>query len=300
MPISEKVRSRPGLPTIESFASHNGTPIFIDTDTGIAYTMRGDMAIVTLDGAVVVAPPSAEYYIDSADFDGTNDYLTSGALTGSADSKLLTVVFWIRVDTWTEFARIQSSGVGGDGAGFIRLITNANNGIEFYFENPAGSSSSFEVRTDTAFAMVTGTWYCMMLSVDMADVAKRHLYVGDTERISVVAYTDTTLDFTKTSWTWMASAAGASKADAQIGDMWFAPGQYIDFSVEANRRKFFSSTGKPVDLGATGSAPTGVAPIIFHHIAAGEAPANFALNRGTGGNFTINGTLTAGPVPPGE
>ena len=298
MPISEKVRSGPGIPTIESFASHNGTPIVIDTDTGIGYVMRGDMAIVTLDGTVIVAPPSAEYFIDSADFDGTNDYLTSGALTGAADSKLLTVVFWIRVDTWTEFARMHSN--SGGGASYIRLVTSSNNGIQLYFENPAGSSTTMNIRTATSFAMAINTWYCVMASVDMADTAKRHLYVGDTDRLSVTSYTDSLLDFTKTTWSWGGHVDGSAKIDAQIADLWFAPGQYIDFSVEANRRKFFSSTGKPVDLGASGSTPTGVAPIVFHHILAGEAPANFALNRGTGGNFTVNGTLTAGSVPPGE
>ena len=42
-------------------------------------------------------PSSGAYSAVAVNFDGTNDYLThSGGLTGAADSKLMTLCYWIR------------------------------------------------------------------------------------------------------------------------------------------------------------------------------------------------------------
>lgn len=73
-----------------------------------------------------------------------------------------------------------------------------------------------------------------------------------------------------------------------LGEAYFAPGQFLDFTVAANRRKFNQFVGGlllPVSLGTDGSLPTGVAPIIYLHLDNGEAASNFNLNRGSGGNF---------------
>lgn len=87
-----------------------------------------------------------------------------------------------------------------------------------------------------------------------------------------------------------------------VGDMaecWFDD-SYIDFSVEANRRLFYSATGKPVDLGSDGSTPTGSQPIIYLSVRPGDVAADFATNRGSGGNFTQNGTLAVASTSPSD
>ena len=80
-----------------------------------------------------------------------------------------------------------------------------------------------------------------------------------------------------------------SAFNGALAEVYFAPGQYLYFSIASNRRKFISRTGKPVHLGTTGMLPTGTAPLVYHHLDDAEAVANFATNRGTGGNFTITG-----------
>lgn len=82
-----------------------------------------------------------------------------------------------------------------------------------------------------------------------------------------------------------------------IGDMydpWVRPGTLLDFSNSALRHDFISSGGHPQDLGSDGSNPGGGTPEIFFH---GNA-ANFGTNRGTGGAFTTNGTLTTAATQP--
>jgi hypothetical protein len=67
-----------------------------------------------------------------------------------------------------------------------------------------------------------------------------------------------------------------------MADLWVAPGTFIDFSNVANRRKFIDADGKPVD-------PTNfpASAILF----SGDA-STFGTNQGTGGSFTLTGTLT--------
>jgi hypothetical protein len=83
---------------------------------------------------------------------------------------------------------------------------------------------------------------------------------------------------------------GGDSCGAQyIGDMadfWLATNQSL-FDISGNiplatLRKFVSSLGKPVDLGANGETPTGVVPNIF---LSGNAT-TFPNNLGTGGAFT--------------
>ena len=93
---------------------------------------------------------------------------------------------------------------------------------------------------------------------------------------------------------------GSGKIFGSLAEFYFAPNQYLDFSNIYNRRKFISSTGKPVFLGSSGALPTGTSPIIYNHINKAEAAANFALNRGTGGNFTITGILDTASTSPSD
>lgn len=81
-----------------------------------------------------------------------------------------------------------------------------------------------------------------------------------------------------------------------MADPWIAPGQSLLTDGDiflATIRKFIDADGKPVYLGANGELPTGIPPAIFF---SGLA-ASFPTNLGTGGAFTLTGTLTdAGPV----
>ena len=55
--------------------------------------------------------------------------------------------------------------------------------------------------------------------------------------------------------------------------------------------------GSPVDLGATGSTPTGTAPRVFCHLDPGEEGDAFITNRAGNGDLTETGDITteAGP-----
>ncbi len=73
---------------------------------------------------------------------------------------------------------------------------------------------------------------------------------------------------------------------AGVGDLWIDE-RFIDFSIEANRRKFVAADLSPVYPGSDGSLPFGTAPLVFLHV---ETDADsFADNLGTGGAWSVVG-----------
>jgi hypothetical protein len=79
-----------------------------------------------------------------------------------------------------------------------------------------------------------------------------------------------------------------------VADYYLNLATSFDLSVEANRRKFITACKSAVLLGATGSKPTGTAPILFQS-GATEA---WHTNKGTGGGFTENGALSTASSKP--
>jgi hypothetical protein len=90
------------------------------------------------------------------------------------------------------------------------------------------------------------------------------------------------------------STTGGRLLTAYTADLWIAPNQslLVDGDIPPETIAKFIKDGKPVDLGSDGSTPTGTSPAIFLHIDADGDPADFATNRGTGGDFAVGGGVT--------
>ncbi len=224
------------------------------------------------------------YAANGVNFDGANDYLTRGAdLTGAADSKLWSGSVWFKRAATGSMALyagtsdrpfIQFRGSGGDHT--IQITARS-----------AGGSAILNIESSAITD--TTSWHHIMWAVDMADEAtKSHLYVDGVSDLTVNTYTDDTIDFSRTGHTIGAKANAGSKYDGCLADFWLAFAQYIDLSVAANREKFRSAAGSPVNLGGDGSNPTGTAAIMFFS----GATAAWETNKGTGGGFTENGALS--------
>jgi concanavalin A-like lectin/glucanase superfamily protein len=252
--------------------------------------------------AIIGAQGQPLIVVDSADFDGTNDYMTRGAgLSGAADSKTGILSLWLRLDggnAASMFLLTGSNALGGGTSDGLRLTRDGANNLVVSADNAAGSGVLYLSTVNTYVA--SATWLHILSSWNLATPGTGRLYINDVSDYSESVYTNDTIDYTKADWAVGALASGTSKLNGAVAELYFAPGQYLDFSLVANRRKFISASGKPVHLGATGALPTGTAPLIYHHLDDGEAVANFATNRGTGGNFTITGTLDTGSTSPSD
>ncbi len=234
--------------------------------------------------------------VDSADFDGTNDFMTRGAgLSGAADSGSGIFAAWLRFD-------------GGDGSfqEFLRSSTTSfaverdtSNVLTLFARNPSGSTV-LDLKTVNTY-LAGSTWRHYLASWDLSVPGASHVYVNDVSDINVVTFTASgTIDYTVPNWGVGCFPPSSFKYNGCMAELYFAPGQYLDFSLVSNRRKFVSSALKPIYLGSDGSTPTVTAPLIYLHLDDGEAVADFATNRGTGGNFTITGTLDTGSTSPSD
>lgn len=237
---------------------------------------------------------------DSADFDGTSDYMTRGAgLTGAANAKTGIFSAWIRLDggDGAQIEMLHGTVSLGGGDTRFHCFRGSGNKISIFGFNAAGISI-LNVATVASYT-AGATWYHVLSSWDLASAAT-HLFINDVSDESTVTATDDTIDYTLGDWAIGAMPSTIQKFNGCLAEFYFAPGQYLDFSAIANRRKFISAGGNPVVLGADGSFPTGTAPLVYQHLADGEAVANFATNRATGGDFTITGTLTTGSTSPSD
>jgi hypothetical protein len=249
-------------------------------------------------GPSLIAPAVAStptlLTVDAAVFDGTNDYLTKAAgFTGAVDSKKGIFSAWIRLD-------------GSDGS-FLGILSSESNRASCYrfLNNKFQLAIQNTVPADSLILTSVGTylsgttWLHVLWSWDTAVVGARHLYVNNVSDLNPLGFVNEVLDYTLASWTIGSNTGGSSRMNGCLAEVYFAPGQYLDLSVSANREKFIYG-GKPVSLGTDGSIPTGIMPIVYLHLDHGEAPANFALNRGSGGNFTVTGALTTASTSPSD
>lgn len=240
---------------------------------------------------------------DSADFDGTNDFMSRGAdLTGNADGKTGILSLWIRFDgaaDGTGFREIFDStwtlGVAEDR---FRLQTPVSNVLQVVGLRSTGAAT-LQLSTVSTFPGADTTWFHFLSSWDVATAGAHNLYLNDVSDKTVDVFANNTIKYTAADWSVGSTpVSGGSKLNGCLAEFYFAPNQFLDFSVTANRRKFISASGKPVFLGADGALPTGTAPLIYLHLGRGETASNFATNRATGGNFSITGALTTGSTAP--
>lgn len=224
------------------------------------------------------------------DFDGTADYLARGAdLTGNADSKVYLFSAWLRfgAEGSAEFI------VANTGNSWAVSKIGANN-LRIRLENAAGAAI---ITHDTTTTYTAGaTWYHMLASGDLNQASSKSLiYVNDVSVGGAPApYSNDTIDYTVTNWSVGALTGGANFFTGAIAELYIA-NEYLDISVEANRRYYISAGGRPVGLGISGNIPTGTSAIVYMRTRANNA----GINSGTGGDFEIQGAplYSDGPFP---
>lgn len=243
---------------------------------------------------------------DSADFDAANDYATRGAgLNGLADGMFGTFSAWVRLDGGDSGSMIMLSGsttVGGTTTRFTALRSSGNK-FQILCRD-ASNFTIFDISTVNTYT-AGATWLHMLASWDVGIVtsnAQCRLRINDVSDRVVNNYNSghVNIDYTLGDWAIGARPDGASKFNGCIAEMFFAPGYWLDISVESNRRKFISGDGKPVFLGDSGELPFGVAPAVYCKLNDGEAADNFITNRGSGGAFTLTGSLATGSSSPSD
>src|SRR3990167_920005 len=120
--------------------------------------------------------------VDSADFDGTNDYMTRGSgLTGAEDSATGILVVWLRIDGGDGTVRRFFNGLGSVG-GSIRGSRWSLTAGNLFLVSLFDTSNSIVYQMSSSGTYTAGaTWRCFLTSWDRSANDLSHLYEADTD-----------------------------------------------------------------------------------------------------------------------
>lgn len=235
-------------------------------------------------------------YANAVRFDGTNDYLNRGGdLTGSADSKSGTLAFWIRSQLDAQNFGVILGNITVIGGGAVRFTSQilSNNSVRVFGRNSA-AATILNIGSSAGSVEVADGWVSIIVSWSLANAAQRHFYVNDVSDLNVTTYVDDTIDYTTPQWVVGATDAPGSFIDADMADLMFWQGLYVDLSNVSNRRLFISAAGKPVN------PRVAIAALGDPIIQLTGPTADWHTNKGTGGGFTENGALTDAATSPSD
>jgi hypothetical protein len=247
------------------------------------------------------------FAVHGVDLNGSTDYLERvGQPSGVTNDHQCSLCIWIRPDgdpaTGSLFSVFDN--LGNDFHHFHRLVSAGNNRLDIKF---ADLSGNFLFTCDSSLNFLnTGSWHNILFSIDISTSTAR-LYIDDVNRIGTPSFIAgdpigwSALGVTNR-WRMGAEHGGANKCDGGIAELWLSHDTYIDFSQEANRRKFITAEGNPVDLGLNGEHPLGSAQLLYHSIRAGGSATHMQDNRGSGGGSfgTYAGTPAVANTSPGD
>lgn len=244
-----------------------------------------------------VGAPAVEaggaFPVNAVKFDGANDWLKrEGALTGAADSENFLMSLWFNVLGSDD----ENTRIWIDSSSRILLSRTPSNKLEFWVRTSAplmlwhfNSTASFNSSTNTG-------WHHLLIAAQLDVTPVGLVFLDD----SALAKSDNTapvngsIDFT-TADHFVAANDGSGKFNGELAEFYLT-NEFLDISVEANRRKFIDGNGFPVDLSANGSTPTGTAPLVFFS----GATASWHINKGSGQGFTEVGALTDAATNPSD
>ena len=263
-------------------------PIYLPmygNNAGKNYGTGGDFTVYS--GPYTGARGPNEFWGNKANFNGTTGYLSrTSALSGVSDGKTVSGSFFVIFDTISTNIRIfcETSGTSSR----LFFTRTAANALNIVVTNSAGTNVLSVSTPASTFAATT--LYSVHFCFDLTNAANRYVYVnGISQSLTVNTYTNDNMYFSGDNWVIGALYTGTYQQflDGKLSEFYFTT-EYIDFSQEANRLKFRDAFGNPVDLTQQIEDAAIPNPAIYMRF----DPASFGTNSGTGGDFTVNGTIT--------
>lgn len=220
------------------------------------------------------------FRVRGVQFDGASSALSSTGLSGVSDSQKFTLSLWFKPDAQSSAALLAFAASSVWKAGVLTSVSAG--GTWALFRNAAGTNGINYVFGWPAQSL----WHHVLISADTS-MPVGMLYVDDVPTVLTVT---SGINFNFSAGTVLVGARSGGYFPGSLAEVWLMPGTYMDLTVAANRRKFRTADGRPVDLGSTGSTPTGSQPPLYLSVRASGSANDFATNRGSGGDFSVLGS----------
>ncbi len=158
---------------------------------------------------------------------------------------------------------------------------------------PRSASGYIKIVTPTG-GYTLNEWNCLMFSFDTASSpTKFRVYINDTQKSSGTVTTASGIQSNLLNASYIGAKVFNNPAFVgAVAEYYLNFGEFVEFDTESERRKFINADGTPVDLGSDGSTPTGTSPMIYLSLREGETADQFAVNRGIGADFTVQGSVS--------
>ena len=225
---------------------------------------------------------------------GPSEFIARSVITGSdganlsstgtnlslADTNTITVAFAVKTD------------------GIASQIYTFNGGGPFSIQNSPSNvlSIAFTLKNSTRYTLTSSInlassgWNIVLISIDTAN-NNYNIIVNGVAGTNSTSIGNSQFDLAAIgSGPCNLKASNAANTNEPFAVSYFSAA-YIDFSQESNRLKFVDALGYPVDLTTqieAGDIPT---PLIHMKF---ESTTSLGTNSGSGGDFTVNGTVTSG------
>lgn len=295
-PFWDSVENKP-VPVRKVIANTGVTPLIampIDaSNPGKNYGTGGDF---TANSAPYVgARGASEFWARSAKFDGSTSSgsLVNTSIKSAIDSKTYSTVLCLKSDVTSQQTLLGIYGANAPtGRAIIRGYSAAGQ-IQILAYSQSGANILNAYTTDPVVAI--NNWILIFICIDLTDSSKCKFYLGNTNKsLTIGTIVNQYIGFSTSEIISLGSAYDGVHpflfSDGDIGLFYFTT-DYIDFSQEANRLKFVDGLGYPLDLKKQIDAGVIPKPLIYLPF---DDPTNLGKNLGTGGNFTVNGTVTQG------
>jgi hypothetical protein len=191
--------------------------------------------------------PSGGDVAEGVSFDGVTDYLSrSTDLVGNVDSKTFTFSCWVYIaDFQGTNSIIYSSYTAGDTNYSVEILLNNNGRLSIVCRDGATNSTKVSVNGVYINKYI---WTNIIISADLTDTSNRHLYINDNDAsadITWYVYENSNITFTNDSHKISAIANGTNQnIKGRLSNLFLAY-EYVDLSIESNRRMFITADGKP-------------------------------------------------------
>ncbi len=215
-------------------------------------------------------------------FDGINDRFDAGAdwLPATSDKGIFSA--WLQRDQ----TGVVDVVMQGSGAPF-QFNWDAADKFVMLLKNITGGTTLLSVLS--SITITDTNWHHILASWNLIATPVHHFYIDDVDRDTHSVLSTGTVNHTT-----IRSRIGAAASltpnffnKGCMSEFYYRIGDYLDFSVTANRRLFIDALGNPVSLGLDGSTPTGNQPQVY---LPGD---DFEDNKGTSSNLVATGSPVA-------
>jgi len=262
-------------------------PIRAD-DAGTNLGSGGDFTVNS--GPFTGARGASEFWARSANFTPSVDWLNNSSPSIS-DSKVFSFVCSFKRNTMLGDGPLFTIRQGAADSDILFNVNSNGNGRIY---TTAYSTAQEVLGSFTNEVIVVDTWYTVFVSVDLANSANRALIIEGvaTPGQTWATYVNDTVDFSSALYSsiHLVKTGSTDASDIDIGFLYFNTA-YIDFSYEANRLLFVDAFGYPTDIEQKIEDGDIADPLVLMLMKDSD---DLGKNNGTGGDFTVNGTVNSG------